>query len=110
MTPFEQQLQKALERRQPSDQFTARVMARVAALQPAGRIPPLWRLRLRMLAAVAALWLVLLSGFFYGRQKRIAQGQAAKHQLLVALRIAGAELRQTRSRVSQIDSSEVVQQ
>ena len=110
MTPFEEELKKALERRQPPADFTARVLERVAGQSPPKPVLQHWHVRLRPVFAIAALLLLLLTGFFYRYQHRLAQGQAAKQQLLVALRIAGTELQQTSSRIQQMNSAEVLPQ
>lgn len=119
MTPFEDELKKALARQEPSPDFAARVLAKTAAQES----PALWPasagfarrrfffsgLSLRF-ATLAALVLLLVAGFAYRRHIQIEKGEAAKKQLLVAMHIAGAQLRQAQLRVKRIEFPEVVMQ
>ncbi len=119
MTPFENELKKALSRQEPSVDFTARVLAKAAAQDSSAGRPrvanlPGWRffggalpLRFALLAAVV---LLLVAGFAYKRHIQIEKGETAKKQLLVAMHIAGAQLRQAQLRVKRIEFPEVVMQ
>ena len=104
MTEFERQLSNALARREPPAGFTERVIA--AASQPhAARswwnriVPPasVWRL----VPATAAL-LIAGSGALYRYHERAEQGEAAKRQLVAAIRIAGEKLHTAQQRVVEI--------
>ncbi|MDQ2713039.1 MAG: hypothetical protein M3Y24_12565 [Acidobacteriota bacterium] len=112
MTPFEDELKKALPRRQPSDTFARSILGRVA--QRDGRrelkrppfgwwSPAYWR----PLVALA-LMLIFASTFAYREHLHRLQGQAAKRQLLLAMRIAGAELHEAKLRVKRVEFPEVV--
>ena len=119
MTPFEDELKRALARQEPSANFTARVLTKAVTQGSsperrsianfAGRPFLFSGLSLRF-ASLAALVLLLLGGFAYQRHVQIEKGEAAKKQLLVAMHIAGAQLRQAQLRVKRIEFPEVVMQ
>ncbi|HEY7304187.1 MAG TPA: hypothetical protein VH601_08745 [Bryobacteraceae bacterium] len=95
MTPFEEQLKKALERREPSDGFTVRVLAHAkqqdrSELEFGSRF--LQRLRSWRLIPVLAGALVITGGGVIQRHEREARGEAAKRQLMLAMRIARSKL------------------
>ncbi|HLH01759.1 MAG TPA: hypothetical protein VKX25_03240 [Bryobacteraceae bacterium] len=107
MNDFENELRKALARREPSPDFVERVLARTApARKPASFVFSWWRF-----ASAAALIVVLFSAAFGYRQHiRREKGEAAKKQLMVALRIAGTELRDVQLHVKKIEKQEAVLQ
>ncbi len=110
MTPFEEQLKQALARQEPSADFTSRVLAE-AARQEHQKEARGWRTWFRKgwfqaplmqawrLAPVMAAFLVVSGVVAYREHQREVQGQAAKQQLLQALRIAGTKLHHTQLRV-----------
>jgi hypothetical protein len=123
MTRFEDELKSALRRQEPPDGFADRVLAR-AAEQGSRQVKPSWRdswLRvvarpfapasLLRWAAVTAVAVVLVVGEVHYRnlhiQRERAQGEAAKAQLLLALRIAGSKLQLAKARVDQINSGPI---
>ncbi len=104
MDPMEQRLKEALQRRDPSGDFTARVLARVESEQHR----PWWRgwltvPRLRWATAVV-LCVLIAGGVVYEREqaRRRAEGEAAKQQVMLALRIAGAKVRLAQDRVQKV--------
>ena len=103
MTDFEQQLARALERREPSAGFTSRVLAAASRQQPARSRWSAWRWALvsRAAPAMAAL-LVVAGGALYQNHERIERGEAAKRQLLLAVKIAGVKLHDAQQRVVSI--------
>ncbi len=105
MTPFEEELKKALSRREPSLGFKARVLQSATQAQLGSR-PAIW---LRF-TTLAALFLLLATGLTYRQHVRNQKGEAAKQQLLVAMRIAGGELRQAQERVRQSSTNGMVMQ
>ncbi len=118
MNEFEDELKRALARRQPSEDFTARVLAaarRGEAEQERRRNDwhawfglrrgPFWAF-----AAVPAMLLVLSGDAVYRHRTRIVKGQDAKRQLLLAMRITGKELQQVRWHVQKITTPEIVAQ
>jgi hypothetical protein len=92
MTPFEELLKKALERREPSEGFTARVLAHANRQRQTDRSTFLQRLRSWRLIPVLAGALVITGGIAIQRHEREARGEAAKRQLMLAMRIAGSKL------------------
>ena len=107
MTPFEEELKKALGRREPADGFTARVMACVNEQNRAEHIGPsssfLQRLRSWRLIPVLAGALVISGGIAYQQHEREARGEAAKKQLILAMRIAGSKLQYAQLRVEGVE-------
>lgn len=96
MTPFEEELKKALTPRQPSAGFTERVLEQLPAAKFSPRRSVPWRL-----AVAAAAALFIAGGTVYQQHERNVQGEAARHQLLLAMRIAGSKLLQVQQRVQQ---------
>ena len=92
---LEQELKQALERKEPRAGFDARVNAQVGQ---AGR--PVVHSRVhpyvpRWLAAAAVLAMMTTAGAGY----RWHQGQVAKDQVMLAMRIAGGKLNRVQARV-----------
>ena len=84
---LEQELKRALERKDPGPQFAARVSAGARR-----RPSPRW-------LAVAASVIVLAGG---GLGYRQYQGVRAKEQVLTALRLAGEKLNRVQDRVMEV--------
>lgn len=104
MDRLEDALREALRRKEAPEGFADRVLARHVAPRPGWfQFPSLrW-------AAAAALTIVLLAGFQYtAEQRRRAQGEAAKEQVLMALRITADKLEYTRAKVQQAANLEVL--
>ncbi len=108
MNRFEDALREALRREDPGEDFTQRVLAAVPRRREktAGwreRLVSAFRLPVFRLAAATALGAVLIvSGVEY-RQARIrSEGEAAKQQLMLAMRIAGAKLHAAQTKVLEI--------
>jgi hypothetical protein len=104
MSRLDDELREALRREDPGPDFTARVLARAAA-QPrrvswwsalaAGFRPPRWAA-----AGVAFGVLVAAGGLEYRREAQTrVEGEAAKRQLVLALRIAGSKLHNAQTKV-----------
>ena len=114
MTPFEDDLKRALSPRQPSDTFARSVLEKVA--QHDGRRewnrPAFgwWRAAHWRPLAALALILILAGTFAYQEHLHRLQGQAAKRQLLLAMRIASTELHEAKLRLKQVEFPEVVMQ
>ena len=110
MTPFEEQLAKALAREEPTQGFADRVMAaadeqearRRESRRRFGRWPNgregRWMLAWRLAPALAAL-LLTGGGALYQQHEQTVHGEQAKEQLLTAMRIAGATLYDAQQRV-----------
>jgi len=102
MTAFEDELRKAMVRREPSADFTERVLARTEGHR---RKTQSWVVRILgwRLAPVLALVLLLSAGITYQRHERHLRGEKAKEELLVALRIAGSKLHDVRVHIQEVD-------
>jgi hypothetical protein len=115
MTRFEDELKNALQRQEAPDGFADRVLARAAGQAPRSLRSTwrdsLWNVCAQPLvrwAAVAAVSVALVVGGVHYRnvQRERAQGEAAKEQLLLALRIAGSKLQLAKAKVDQINSDQ----
>jgi len=116
MNLFEDELRKAMERREPGEDFTVRVLAKVERDESRKRGLPVqswrsvWQAGYRQLAWAAALLLIVTGLIGYRQHVRAVQGWAAKQQLLAAMHIAGAQLHQAQLRVKRIEFPEAVAQ
>ena len=108
MMPFEEELRRALERREPSADFTQRVLSKVAA-EPDGAGYWFNWLRAWRLVAVAAAVLAVAGGTVYQRHEHEVRGEEAKRKLLLAVRIAGSKLQEAQERVKEVESAEATQ-
>ena len=108
MTPdsFDRELKNALRREEPSGDFTARVLARVAR---EGERRPWWSTwiagpRLRWATAML-LCFAVLAGFLMQRERarERAEGEAARQQVMLALHIAGSKVKLAQAKVQQIN-------
>jgi len=95
MKALEQELRRALARKEPSSDLAGRVTRAAQELEDA-RWPkltgwPRW-------AAAAALVLLAGSGISY----RIHQGETARQRVLLAVRIAGGKLHHIQTRVREV--------
>lgn len=90
MTDFEDQLRRALERKEPSEDFAARVVAQAAKT----RRPAPWFTRPPWaVAAIAASLMVGAVDFELDRRERTRQqGEAARAQLIQAMQITSTQL------------------
>ena len=94
MASLEDELRSVLRRREPSPDFTERVLARVAAV-PVRRAPQPW---VRWVAAMAATLLLAAGGLEY----RHYRGERAKDQVLLGERIAGSKLNKAQKKVQML--------
>ena len=93
MEPFEDELRQWLKRREPSADFTGKVMARVVEHR---RRP----LAVRWLA-IASLAASFLAGGYFWREQRAerARGEQARDQLVLAIEITNAKISTARQAV-----------
>jgi hypothetical protein len=125
MNRFDEEMRKALRREEPSPDFTDRVMARVAELQrqEKSREKTDWLRRLveffqpptmkwAMAGAMAIALVVAGFGVHYRRENErrrlaeIAEGERAKEQVILAMRIASAKLNIAKKKVHETASHE----
>jgi hypothetical protein len=121
MSRFDDELRQALSREEPSPDFTDRVMARVAELQKREKPrektdwlkrlaeffrPPQMKWTKWATAAAMALLLVIAGfGVHHRRENEkrrlaeIAEGERAKEQVMLAMRIASAKLNVAQKKV-----------
>jgi hypothetical protein len=105
MSRLDDALREALRREDPGPDFTREVLARAAAARPkrswwrglaSGFRPPLVRWATAGVLACA----LLATGLEYRRERHLrAEGEAAKQQLVLALRIAGVKLHVAQEKV-----------
>ena len=107
---LERALRQALRREDAPPDFAGQVLARIAH-ENEERAPSRdsWRAfftqPLVRWAAFAALAASLTVGFIRHREvvRQHAEGEAAKHQLMLAMRIAGSKLQVARTKVNEIN-------
>ncbi|MCI0388925.1 MAG: hypothetical protein MOB07_09205 [Acidobacteria bacterium] len=120
MNRFEDELKMALRREEPAPGFTDRVMARIAELQRQEKSreksdwlrrlmeffqPP--RMKWAMAGAMAGVLLIAGFGWRLSRENErrrlaeIAEGERAKEQVMLAMRIASAKLNIAQKKVYQ---------
>jgi hypothetical protein len=112
MSRLEDELREALRREDPGPQFTARVLARVAAAQRPNeswwqRMVSAFRpakTRWAVAGALACLFLAI-GGIEYREQQVRIEGEAAKERLVLALRIAGTKLNLARDKVQELNGA-----
>lgn len=108
MMRLEDELRRAMARHNPPGDFTARVLAR-AAQQESGTAARAWRAWFergrawRLAGALAGISLAVSAGFMYQQHERAVRGEAAKGQLLLAVRIAGTKLQQAHRQVLRVE-------
>lgn len=105
MTHTDDALRQALRRVEPPAGFTERVVAR-ALEDPSpfsGRFYPAWRAvdgPVARWAAAAVIAVAVAGGAWYRAElRRQAEGEDAKRQVLLSLRIAGAKLQHVQAKV-----------
>ena len=107
MSRLDDALKQALRRREPPEGFAERVLAR-AAEQPVRRsrwevVGSWFRMpRWQLAGAVAALVLIVGGSQYYREQQQRVQGEEAREQVLLALRIAANELHVAQQKVLRI--------
>jgi hypothetical protein len=117
MNQIEEQLKNALRRQAVPADFAERVLARLAA---PNSIPPVRRDTgrsiftqplLRWTAIAATATCLVMGGIHYRTVRRErAKGEAAKQQLMLALRIAGSKLQLAKAKVNEINATQTANQ
>jgi hypothetical protein len=110
MTRFEQELKQALARLDPPAGFGSRVLARAA--QEERRAATRWisgfkrAAAWRLAGAFAGISLAVSAGWVYRQHEHARRGEAAKQQLLLAVRIAGSKLQHAHRQILQVEELE----
>ncbi len=101
---FVQSLRRALRRHNPNDDFASRLMTRIAQrTQTKPTVRSWWPLpRLGWVTAGVMCMSIVIGAAKYEQQRQRAKGEAARQQVFVALRIAGAKIQLAQSRVQQL--------
>jgi hypothetical protein len=109
---LEAMLKEALRRENAPENFSARVLTRVAQnsftpnAQKESWLHILSQPLMRWAAFAAISFCLIAGGVRYRHlQHERAQGEAAKHQLMLALRIAGTKLHLAKSKVNEINTT-----
>ena len=108
------ELKGALRRREPPDGFAERVLTRVVVESAAQSVPhrePWLKFFTQPLvrwASAAALAGALIAGGIHYRnvQRERTEGEAAKQQLMLALRIASSKLQLAKAKVNEVNVNE----
>jgi hypothetical protein len=98
---LERDLRSALRRKDPPPGFAGRVMARIEPRQ-VKKAPPRWV----PWAAAAALLVSAGGGAMYRHEQQRVQGEQAKEQILLALRITGTQLEHVRAKMRPVSNQE----
>ncbi|MBI2681023.1 MAG: hypothetical protein HYX25_08470 [Candidatus Solibacter usitatus] len=111
MSHLEDELKSALGRKETAEDFTQRVLQRIAGPAPRSWFDELATLlrppRLQWVAASLVILVVPFAALEYRRERQVrAQGEVAKQQLMLAMRIAGAELYHAQQQVQRISRME----
>ena len=111
MSPLERALKNALHREAAPENLAAEVLARLAEHHstPKAQPSPWFSFVLQPIvrwAALATVAICLIAGGIHYRNVQIerAKGEAAKQQLMLALRIAGSKLQLAKERVNEINT------
>ena len=107
MSRLDDALRDALRREAPPEGFAERVMARIQAPQEAAGGWAKWlnafrRPQLRWATALAAVALAVGTAEVRSEMQRRAEGERARDQVMLALRITGWKLQMTREMVRRI--------
>ena len=110
---IEHELKAALSRKEAPPNFAEQVLARVAEQRSARQLArdPWWSIFtqpiLRWAAITATAASLVIGGIHYRNvQRERAKGEAAKQQLMLALRIAGNKLQLAKARVNEINATQ----
>lgn len=98
---IEHELREALRREPPPEGFAGRVLDRIARDERQRRAPVRWR------AIAASVTLAAIVGGWGAHEhaQRVAEGERARDQVLLALRIAGSKVKYAQDQVKEIGES-----
>lgn len=95
MNPFDRDLHEALRRQEPPLGFSGKVLARARELDARPKRSFAWRW-----TAAAAAVVVLVSGsLIYRDHLRQLEGEKAKEQVMLALRLTGSKLQEIKTQL-----------
>ena len=101
MDRMENELRNALKRKEPVPGFSGRVLARAAGTRRNAWAGLFKRRSLGWGLAALLCIMIFAAGIQYRKtQQQIAGGNAAKEQLMLALRIAGDQMQFVRSKIN----------
>jgi len=101
MNRLEDELRNALKRKDPPAGFSGRVLASTAGTSRKAWVGLLKSRGLRWGLAAAICIMIFIAGIEYRKtQEEMASGEAAKDQLMLALRIAGDQMQLVRSKIN----------
>lgn len=104
---LERDLQRALRRKQPSADFTSRVLARLPEEKPSRWHSWFGAPVLRWATAAVVVVAVGSGGYAYRQHKQEEErGRLARQQVMLALRITGAKLQLAQQRVHRIGADQ----
>lgn len=98
MNPFDNDLRRLLGRREPPRGFAERVLARARDLDRPRQPAFDWR----WAAAAAAVVMLTAGSYLYQDHRRRVEGEWAKEQALLALRVTGSKLRSAQQQVLEL--------
>jgi hypothetical protein len=101
MSRLENKLREALKREEPPSGFTERVLARTHETKKNAWTGIFAWPRFRWGSAGALCLMLVLLSIAYRQREEIARGEAAKEQLMLALRIAGDQMQLVQSKINQ---------
>src|SRR5713101_83067 len=101
---LEEDIRRALRPQSPRDDFASHLLTRLALqTRPEPTSQSWWRFPgLRWAAAAVLCMVVFAGGTKYVQQRRQAEGEAARRQVIVALRIAGTKIQLAQSKVQHL--------
>lgn len=99
---LEEDLRRALRRESPAPGFASRVMQRIEREETQRPKRQWWR---TVAASLTLTALVGAGAAYQDHQRRVREGEQAKEQVLLALRIAGEKVRYAQSEVRTIGSN-----
>ena len=96
MNPFDKDFREALQRREPPPGFAEKVLSRARQLDSRPKRFFTWRW------AAAAVLVLTVGSLEYREHLRRIEGERAKEQVMLALRLTGSELRGVQERLARV--------
>jgi len=99
VNPFDKDFREALQRREPPPGFAEKVLSRARQLHSRPKRFFAWRWAV---AAAAAALVLTVGSLEYREHLRRVEGERAKEQVMLALRLTGSELRAVQERLARV--------